>query len=131
MCSQLFVCINQNSIKPSLINYLVNKYVENYGIEAARNEIVRVISCSSTNYHLNLFHLKEVFLETANMLIILKTLLRYLNRYSIINLRKALNTPFNFVDYHFLFYFHNIVSPSIENDSNYRDCYLFLLISVI
>ena len=125
MYSQLFVCIYQNGIKPNLINYLVGKYASIYGMDAARNEIVQIISLSESTYHLNLYFYMEVELRTSNLIMILKILFPYLNRSSIIDLRQTLNKPFrNFANFHFMFYFNDTVSPLIENESNTKN-YLF------
>ena len=123
MCSQLFACIYQNNIKPNLINYLVNAYIERYGIDAARNEIVKLIAQSVLIFHEYLFFCRETDLETTSMITILNLLFQNLDRSAIIRLRKKLSKLF--ANFHFLNYFDNKLSPLIEKDSNYRDCYLF------
>ena len=126
MCSQLFVCLYQNGIRPNLIDYLVNKYAEKFGLDAARDEIVQVVCQSDSCFHLGLFFFMELSLKTSNLIMLLRCLFLYLNRSSVIKLRKMLNKPFhNFANFHFMFYFDDIASPLIENDANYKESFLF------
>ena len=88
--TQLFSCINQNSINPFIINFLIQTLKDdyNYTNSMMQDELVKVLKIITYLFYLSVYY-NQPKLEKNYYLIIILTLFPMLDEASIIKLRKS------------------------------------------
>ena len=89
--TQLICCLCQNGITKSIIEYLVDKYLHEYGYERTQVELAKIIKNTFLYFHFYLNIMQNPRLKTTDLVVLLDNLLDLLNGNSLIRLRKYIH----------------------------------------
>ena len=105
--TQLICCLCQNGITKSIIKYLVNKYLHEYGYEKTQVELIKIIKVSIYYFFYYLTDSPSPRLTSTDLIILLDTLFDLLDENSLKHLRRIFRNNLDEL-------FHNLVRGFIE-----------------